>query len=75
MILRKVLIMNEFVTFADGVYDGLADLKAGPILAGGPTETPTPPTLNYIVSEFRSRLGCSDEYLAGYLSVAFSLGR
>ena len=29
MILRKVLIMNEFMTFADGVYDCLADLKLG----------------------------------------------
>ena len=67
--------MSEFVSFADGVYDGLVDLKAGPILAGGPTEKAVPPTLDYIVSEFRSRLGCSDEYLAGYLSVVFSLGR
>ena len=51
MILRKVLIMNEFMTFADGVYDCLADLKAGPLLAGGPTETPTPPTLTGLENE------------------------
>ena len=52
--------------------DATSDLASGPVLAGGPTEKPTTPTLNYIVSEFRGRLGCSDAYLAGYLSVFFA---
>lgn len=64
--------MSEYSTFTAGVNDARSDLAGGWVMAGGPTETPTPLTLNYIVSEFRSRLGCSDSYLAGYLSVIFA---
>ena len=63
--------MNEFQTFAAGVADAEADFAAGARPCVGPTETGSV-TLNYIVSEFRSRLGCSDAYLAGYLSVAYN---
>jgi hypothetical protein len=72
MIIEKGLLMNEFSTFAAGVSDATADLLAGPVFAGGPTETPVLASLDYIVNEFRIRLGCSDSYLAGYLSVLFS---
>jgi hypothetical protein len=64
--------MNEFSTFSAGVAGATADLALGPVMAGGPTEKLVPVTLDYIVSEFRSRLGCSDSYLAGYLSVIFA---
>jgi len=64
--------MNEFSTFSAGVAGATADLALGPVMAGGPTEKLVPVTLDYIVSEFRLRLGCSDSYLAGYLSVIFA---
>ena len=63
--------MNEYSTFLTGVADATADLRAGARPCVGPTET-GPVTLDYIVSEFRSRLGCSDSYLAGYLSVIYA---
>ena len=63
--------MNEFQSFESGVNDAISDFSMGARPCVGPTETGSV-TLNYIVSEFRSRLGCSDEYLAGYLSVAFN---
>jgi hypothetical protein len=64
--------MNEFTTFSAGVADATFDLLAGPVFAGGPTEKPELASLDFIVNEFRIRLGCSDAYLAGYLSVLFS---
>jgi hypothetical protein len=64
-------MLNSYVSFSDGVIDAIVDTKNGPIMAGGPTEKLVTPTLDYIVSEFRSRLACSDEYLAGYLSITF----
>ena len=63
--------MNEFSTFSAGVADATADLLAGPVYAGGPTEKPELASFDFIVNEFRIRLGCSDSYLAGYLSVLF----
>ena len=63
--------MNEYSTFLTGVADATADLRAGARPCVGPTETGRV-TLDYIISEFRSRLGCSDSYLAGYLSFAYN---
>ena len=67
--------MNEFSTFLSGVADAEIDLRSGLIYAGGPTEKPVVATLDYLVNEFRHRLACSDEYLAGYLSVFFDPSR
>jgi len=64
--------MNEFSTFSAGVADATADLLAGPVYAGGPTEKPELASFDFIVNEFRLRLGCSDSYLAGYFSVIFA---
>jgi hypothetical protein len=53
-------------TFVSGVSDATADVSGGWC----------PPvdhlTLDFIVNDLRGRLGCSDSYLAGYLSVVFS---
>ena len=62
--------MNEYSTFLTGVADATADLRAGIRPSVGPTDSGSV-TLNYIISEFRSRLNCSDSYLAGYLSVIY----
>ena len=57
--------MNDFSSFSAGVADATADLN------GGWCPPPSHLTLDYLVAEFRSRLNCSDSYLAGYFSVVF----
>ena len=76
MIIEKgfTMLKNElnFESFESGVDDARSDLALGPIMAGGPTEKSVPATLDFLVNELRVAVGCSDAYLAGYLSVVFA---
>lgn len=59
--------MNEFSTFLSGVADATVDLRGGWL--------PSRLSIDWLCSELRGRLACSDEYLAGYFSVIFDPSR
>lgn len=61
----------NFESFESGVDDAVADIRGGWLPTNGPSEAPAPLSLDYIVNELRVAVGCTDEYLAGYLSVVF----
>jgi hypothetical protein len=54
----------DYSTFLSGVADAESDISMGAF--------PESVSLDYIVNEFRIRLGCTDEYIVGYLSVIYS---
>jgi hypothetical protein len=60
----KIMNTEKFETYSEGVTAGRFDLTSGWL--------PENFTLDFIVNELRLNVGCSDEYLAGYLSVIFN---